>query len=61
MDENTELNCGDCAWRKKSEENPKSFMSWLWRVHTKFCPGWREYTRRLREKGETPPDPFAKR
>jgi len=41
--------CANCTWRKKSEENPKSFMAWLWRVHTKICPGWKSYQKWLKE------------
>ena len=33
--------CADCAWRKRSEENPKTFMARIWRWHTKVCPAGR--------------------
>jgi hypothetical protein len=39
--------CADCAWRKRSEENPKSFMARIWRWHTKVCPSWKAYQREL--------------
>jgi hypothetical protein len=45
-----ESKCADCAWRKKSEANPRSFMAWLWRFHTKFCPGWKAYQKELAEQ-----------
>lgn len=37
--------CDYCAWRKKSEANPKTFLAWLWRIHTKICPEWKAYQR----------------
>ena len=40
-------NCEDCAWRRSAEANPGKFTSWLWRVHTKICPGWKAYQRDL--------------
>ena len=35
--------CETCAARLRAEENPKSFMSRLWRWHTGWCPGWKSY------------------
>jgi hypothetical protein len=35
--------CETCPMRKKAEANPKSFMARLWRWHTNWCPGWKEY------------------
>ena len=43
--------CANCAWRRKAEANPRSFLSWLWRVHTKICPGWRSYQKALAAAG----------
>jgi hypothetical protein len=48
----SEHNCADCAWRKKSEANPKAFMSRLWRWHTKICPGWKSYQKALSAEKE---------
>jgi len=46
--------CADCAWRKRSEENPKSFMARIWRWHTKVCPSWKAYQKELTaQKQET--------
>lgn len=39
--------CESCAWRQKAETRPRSLMAWLWRVHTRFCPGWKAYQRWL--------------
>ena len=39
--------CVDCAWRKRSEANPKSFMARIWRWHTKVCPSWKAYQKEL--------------
>ncbi len=49
MDPNETPKCADCAWRKKAEEKPRSFMGVLWKVHTKICPGWKSYQRWLKE------------
>ncbi|MCK4771778.1 MAG: hypothetical protein KAT18_02580 [Candidatus Latescibacteria bacterium] len=29
---------------------PKSFIGFIWRLHTKICPGWKKYQRWLAEK-----------
>jgi len=47
-----EHNCQDCAWRKKSEEKPKSFMAKLWKWHTGWCPGWKAYQKSLAESAK---------
>lgn len=39
--------CETCPMRKKAEENPKGFMSRLWRWHTSWCPGWKAYQAHL--------------
>jgi hypothetical protein len=46
---NIESKCATCSMREKAEQNPKSFVAWLWRFHTKFCPGWKAYQRELAE------------
>lgn len=45
-------NCEDCAFRKKAEARPRSFLGILWRWHTHICPGWKSYQRTLRQKGD---------
>jgi hypothetical protein len=45
--------CESCALRKKAEERPRSFMAWLWRVHTRICPGWKTYQRWLADSANT--------
>jgi hypothetical protein len=42
--------CETCPARKKAEANPKSFMAWLWRWHTGWCPGWKAYQAYLAEQ-----------
>jgi len=42
--------CETCPMRKKAEDNPKSFMARLWRWHTRWCPGWKEYQAYLAEQ-----------
>lgn len=46
---NTEksFGCETCPMRQKAETNPKSFMARLWRWHTRWCPGWKEYQAHL--------------
>lgn len=42
--------CEACTMRKKAEENPRSFIGILWRLHTYVCPGWRAYQRALSQE-----------
>jgi len=42
--------CETCPMRQKAEANPKSFMARLWRWHTGWCPGWKEYQAYLAEQ-----------
>jgi hypothetical protein len=42
--------CETCPMRKKGEEKPKSLMGRLWRWHTSWCPGWKEYQAHLAEQ-----------
>jgi hypothetical protein len=44
-------NCETCAMRLRAEKNPRSFLSWLWRLHTKICPGWKAYQKSLTGQG----------
>jgi hypothetical protein len=39
----SEMSCANCPMRKRSEANPKAFLSRLWRWHTTWCPGWKAY------------------
>jgi hypothetical protein len=48
--------CADCAWRKRSEENPKSLMARIWRWHTKVCPTWKAYQRELARREQEQDD-----
>lgn len=45
--------CETCTFRKKAEEKPSSFLAWIWRLHTRICPGWKSYQKHLREQGKT--------
>ncbi|MBC8185374.1 hypothetical protein H8E88_30130 [candidate division KSB1 bacterium] len=36
-------NCSDCSFRKKYDDNPKSFLGRIWRWHANWCPGWKQY------------------
>jgi len=46
--------CADCPWRKRSEENPKTWMARFWRWHTKICPSWKAYQRELARQKQEP-------
>ncbi len=43
-------NCVDCPFRAKAEAKPRSFLGFLWRLHTKICPGWKKYKHWLAEQ-----------
>jgi hypothetical protein len=51
MTEEKKHKCADCAFRKKAEERPRSFLGILWKLHTYVCPGWKAYQRSLRAGG----------
>lgn len=40
-------NCENCGFRVKYDNNPKSFLGWLWRWHATWCPGWKGYIKSL--------------
>ena len=42
--------CENCAMRKKAEARPRAFLSRVWRWHTGWCPGWKEYQTHLAEQ-----------
>ncbi len=42
-------NCAACAFRKKYDQAPKSFLGRLWRFHINWCPGWKSYMNSLDE------------
>ncbi len=48
-------NCEKCAFRKKYDNKPISFLGRLWRWHINWCPGWKKYYNGLDEnkKSET--------
>ncbi|MFZ5518369.1 MAG: hypothetical protein ACOY90_17165 [Candidatus Zhuqueibacterota bacterium] len=45
-----EIQCSQCAFRAKYDNNPKSFLGRLWRWHANWCPGWKEYMKSLSEQ-----------
>jgi hypothetical protein len=45
--------CETCPMRQKAEANPKSFMARLWRWHTSWCSGWKEYQAYLTEQAKS--------
>ena len=43
-------NCSNCGFRKKYDDNPKSFLGRLWRWHANWCPGWNSYIKSLSDE-----------
>jgi hypothetical protein len=35
--------CKECKMRGKYDLNPRSFLGRLWKWHTRWCPGWKQY------------------
>lgn len=42
-----DIQCAECRFRAKYDNNPKSFLGRLWRWHIKWCPGWTAYMKSL--------------
>ena len=49
-EEKKTFGCETCPMRQKAEADPKSLMARLWRWHTTWCPGWKEYQTHLIEQ-----------
>jgi hypothetical protein len=45
--------CGNCCFRAKYDQNPRSLLGRLWRWHISFCPGWKLYMRSLSPEEQT--------
>jgi hypothetical protein len=45
-----EQNCENCGFRAKYDNNPRSLLGRLWRWHTGWCPGWKQYMTTLPEE-----------
>ena len=43
-------NCGNCGFRAKYDNNPKSFLGRIWRWHAVWCPGWKAYMKSLSDE-----------
>jgi hypothetical protein len=39
--------CETCKIHAYAERKPKSIIAFIWRLHTKVCPGWRSYQKYL--------------
>lgn len=46
--------CDVCKFRACAERKPESFIAWLWRWHTRWCPGWKAYQAELDRNQSTP-------
>jgi len=46
--------CAECKMRLKAEQNPRAFLSRLWKWHTKWCPGWKAYQAELAARASGP-------
>jgi hypothetical protein len=44
--------CEQCAFRKRYDKNPRSFLGRLWKWHTRWCPGWKRYVASLAPTGK---------
>ncbi|MCF8011805.1 MAG: hypothetical protein K9L17_06480 [Clostridiales bacterium] len=42
-------NCSNCKLRNLAEKKPGSLIGKLWQWHTKWCPGWKAYQRKMAE------------
>jgi hypothetical protein len=42
-----ESRCEVCGMRQRAESKPNSLLARLWRWHTTWCPGWKEYQAEL--------------
>lgn len=40
-------NCAQCKFRARYDQNPKSLLGRFWRWHINFCPGFKNYFKRL--------------
>ncbi len=47
-------NCEKCGFRKKYDDNPKSFLGRIWRWHAGWCPGWNGYMKSLDDETRKP-------
>jgi len=39
--------CENCKLRKNADKNPDSLIARFWRWHTRWCPGWKAYQKKL--------------
>lgn len=39
--------CGNCGFRAKYDNDPKSLLGRIWRWHASWCPGWKAYMKSL--------------
>ncbi len=44
--------CATCRFRAYAERKPRSFLARLWRWHTTWCPGWKQYQRELAQQAK---------
>ena len=45
--------CETCAFRKKAVKNPRSIIGRIWFWHSRFCPGWKAYLKKLEQERES--------
>ena len=59
--------CATCSVRARYDKKPQSILGRLWRWHTNFCPGWKNYMKSLSDdekkaiivKYNYPPNKFS--
>jgi hypothetical protein len=44
-------NCHVCGFHARAESKPGSVLARLWRWHTGWCAGWKNYLKELESKG----------
>lgn len=47
-----EMPCEGCKLRASAEAKPTSFVAWFWRLHTTFCPCWKDYKQAVKQEQE---------
>ena len=49
--------CEVCRFRNYAERTPKSLLAQIWRWHTGWCPGWKNYIKEREAEQTSSPTP----
>lgn len=44
--------CEHCGIRRRAEQKPNSLMGIIWRLHTRVCPAWKAYQKKMDGQGK---------